>query len=116
MCDLKHEYPADLGSPSCSNTESEELGRMYVVAKPPKRGKHTPDTSCPECDFVMVKGIDLYHHIKENHPGACSYACWDCEKNFQTDHDRLNHMNAIHRTKRYHCTVCAYAATMEARM
>ena len=37
--DLKYEYPADLGSPSYSDTESEELSRMYVVVKLPKRGK-----------------------------------------------------------------------------
>ena len=114
--DLKHEYPVDLGSPSHSDTESEELSRMYVVAKPLKRGKQTPDTSCPDCDFVAVKGADLYHHIKGSHPEVHSYACWDCKKNFQTDHDRLNHMNVIHRSKGYHCTVCAYTAVTEARI
>ena len=113
---LKHEYPADIGSPTHSDTDTEDLKKIIVVSKPPKRGKCTPDMKCLDCDFVAIRGSDLYHHIKELHPELRSYACWDCEKNFHTDHDRLNHMNAIHHTKGFRCTVCAYSATTEARM
>ncbi len=113
---LKHEYLADIGSPTHSDTDTEDLKKMFVVSKPPKRGKHTPDMKCPDYEFVAVRGSDLYYHIKELHLKACSYACWDCEKNFQTDHDRLNHMNAIHCIKGFRYTVCAYSAATEARM
>ncbi len=89
---------------------------MYVVSKPPKRGKHTPNMKCPDCDYVAVKGLDLYCHIKELHLDTHSYTCWDCDKNFQTDHDRLNHMNTMHQVKGFRCTVYAYSAATEARM
>ncbi len=44
------------------------------------------------------------------------YGCWDCEKFFNTDHDHLNHMNLVHRSKVYKCTQCSFTAPVESRI
>ena len=110
------EYPIDLGSPTRSDDDLSDLKKLYTVSKPSKKKWCAPDTQCPDCDFVAIRGIDLYCHIKDNHPDSKSYACWDCEKNFQTYHDHTNHMNAIHWDKAFHCTVCAFTAAIEHKM
>ncbi len=96
MRTLCREYPIDLGSPTRSDDDLSDLKKLYTVSKSSKKKCLAPDTQCLDCDFVAIRGIDLYHHIKDMHPDSKSYACWDCEKNFQTDHDHTNHMNVIH--------------------
>ena len=75
-----------------------------------------PDTKCQTCDYITVKGADLYRHMKDIHPEQRPYGCWSCEKNFQTDHDQLNHMNAMHWAKAYKCTQCLYSTSVESRI
>ena len=74
------------------------------------------NTQCPSCDFVGVKGQDLYYHIKSLHPDSQSYVCWDCDKNFNMDHDWLNHMNLIHRSKVFKCKQCSYSVATKSCM
>ncbi len=73
-----------------------DLRELYVMKQRSSQLRHVPDTGCPSCDFTAVRGIDLYHHIKDLHPQICEYQCWDCDKQFNTDHDQLNHMNSVH--------------------
>ncbi len=112
---LKREYPVDIGSPTHSDSDVTELRSLYSVSKS-RKSRRVPDTQCPECDYVVVKAKDLYHHIRSLHPDSCTYACWDCDRNFQTDHARQNHMNNQHRVKQFSCKSCPYEAAMESRM
>ena len=50
------------------------------------------------------------------HLTAYKYEYWDCTKRFHTDHDRLNHMNSVHHSNIYHCTVCSFSALVESRI
>ncbi len=113
---LHQEYPINLGSPTRLDDNLSDLKKLYTVSKPSKKKQCTPDTQCSDCDFVAVRGVDLYHHIKDNYLDSKSYNCWDCKKNFQTNHDCTNHINVIHRAKAFHCTVCAFTAVMEHKM
>ncbi len=110
------EYPIDLRSPTRSDEDLSDLKKLYTASKPSKRQWCAPDTQCPDCDFVAVYSIDLYWHIKDNHLDSKSYACWDWDKNFQTDHDCTNHVNTIHRAKAFSCTVCLFTTAIEHRM
>ena len=80
--DLVHEYPPDFGSPTRQDADTLKLRSLYDVKQHCSRKHRAPDTQCLNCDFVGVKGQDLYHHIKYLHPDSRSYACWDCDKNF----------------------------------
>ena len=60
--------------------------------------------------------MDLYRHIKDLHPDAREYQCWDCDASFQTDHDRINHMNLVHKEKIFACKSCHYTAVVKSRM
>ncbi len=113
---LHWEYPVDLGSLTRADEDLSDLKKLYTISKHPKRQHRAPGTQCPDCNFVAVRGVDLYKHIKDNHLASKSYACWDCDKNFQTDHDCTNHMNAIHRAKAFSCIQCSFTAAMEHRM
>ncbi len=110
MRSLHREYPVDLGSPTRADKDLSNLRKLYTVSKHSNRQCRAPDTQCPDCDFVAVRNVDLYWHIKDNHPASKTYACWDCDKNFQTDHDHINHMNIIHRAKAFSCTECLFTA------
>ena len=116
VCDCKREYLVTPGLPEQDKDHDEGLGSFYTISHKKKRLRGTINTSCPSCDFVAVKGMDLYRHIKDLHPDACKYGCWDCDKFFQTDHDHLNHMNLVHCDKVFQCTQCSFTATVESRI
>ena len=113
---LSCEFPLDLGSPTQEDQDLSQLKKLYTVDKKQSQKWCTPDTKCQICDYIMVKGADLYWHMKDIHLEQRPYGCWSCEKNFQTDHDWLNHMNAMHRVKAYKCTQCLYSASVESRI
>ncbi len=98
------------------DADTSKLKELFEVEHQHSRKYKTPDTQCLCCDFVGVKGQDLYYHIKSLHPDSQSYACWDCDKNFNTDHDHLNHMNSMHRSKAFRCKHCSYCAATESQM
>ncbi len=112
---LKREYLIDIGSPTHSDSDITDLKQLYSATKSCKTC-HIPDTQCPECNHVAVKAKDLYYHIHSLHPYSCTFACLDCDRNFQTDHAHQNHMNNQHRMKQFHCKSCLYKATMESQM
>ena len=91
VCSLKREYLIDIGSPTHSNSDITDLKQLYSATKSHKKWC-VPNTQCPECNHVAVKAKDLYHHICSMHLDSCTYACLDCDCNFQTDHVYQNHM------------------------
>ena len=104
-------------SESESNSEMDtDLCESYVMKQRSSQLRHVLDTGCPSCDFTAVWGINLYHHIKDLHPQMREYQCWDCDKQFNTDHDRLNHMNSVHCKSVYQCTVCSFSAPVESQI
>ncbi len=116
MRTLSCEYPPDLGSPTQEDQDVLQLKILYTVDKKQSQKQCMPDTKCQTCDYITVKGADLYRHMKDIHPEQRPYGCWSCEKNFQTDHDQLNHMNAMHWVKAYKCTQYLYSASVESRI
>ncbi len=50
------------------------------------------------------------------HPQMHEYKCWDCDKQFNTGHDWLNHMNSVHCENMYQCTVCTFSAPVESQI
>ena len=113
---LSREMPAEVDSPDTDTESCSNLASLYSVTKHKQHPCHTPDTQCPLCDLIAVKAMDLYYHIKDLHPGSLKYQCWDCDKCFQTDHDRINHMKQTHREKQYSYKSCLYTAIIESRM
>ncbi len=113
---LSCKYSPDLGSPTHEDQDVSQLKKLYTVGKKQSWKWHTPDTKYPICDYIVVKGIGLYRHMKDIHPEQRPYGYWLCEKNFQTDHDWLNHMNAMHWVKAYKCTQCVYSTSVDSRI
>ena len=116
MRTLSHEYPPDLGSPTQEDLDVSQLKKLYTVDKKQPQKQRIPDTKCQICEYIAVKGTDLYRHMKDIHPEQRPYGCWSCKKNFQTDHDWINHMNAMHWVKAYKCIQCSYSASVESRI
>ncbi len=116
VCTLSRETPAEVDSPDTDAESCSELASLYSVTRCKQQPHRTPDTQCLLCDFITVKAMDLYHYIKDLHLGSHEYQCWDCDKCFQIDHDRMNHMNQTHKEKQYLCKGCSYTAVTESRM
>ncbi len=85
VCTLKREYLIDIRSPTHSDSDIIDLKQLYSATKSCNKW-YVPNTECPECNHMAVKAKDLYYHICSMHPDSCTYACLDCDHNFQTDH------------------------------
>ena len=118
VSDKKTDMP-EVHDSSKSESDSKmdtDLHKLYIMKQRSSQLRHVPDTGCPSCDFTAVRGIDLYHHIKDLHPQMHEYQCWDCDKQFNTDHDQLNHMNSVHCESVYQYTVCLFSALVESQI
>ena len=77
----------DLSESGSDSEMDSDLHKLYVMKQKSSQPRYVLDTGCPSCDFTAVQGIDLYRHIKDLHPQTHEYQYWDCDKQFNTDHD-----------------------------